>query len=71
MRRRNRRAVRELQERSVDCPYCGESIDVLVDGSVPDQRYVEDCAVCCRPINFSVTLDHQGDLHLALSSDDE
>lgn len=63
--------MRELQERSVDCPYCGESIDVLLDRSVPDQRYIEDCAVCCRPINFSVTLDIQGDLDLVVSSDDE
>lgn len=63
--------MRELQERAVDCPYCGESIDVLLDSSVTEQRYIEDCSVCCRPINFYVSLDNQGDLNLAVSSDDE
>jgi hypothetical protein len=48
--------VPELIEKQVVCPYCGESIDVLVDDSVPDQRYVEDCQVCCRPIVLDVTI---------------
>jgi C4-type Zn-finger protein len=64
-------AVRELEERSVDCPYCGESIDVLIDISVPHQAYIEDCTVCCRPINFSVSQDLDGDIHVIVSSDDE
>ena len=34
----------------IDCPYCGESITVLIDLSAGDQSYVEDCAVCCRPM---------------------
>jgi hypothetical protein len=38
----------------VDCPYCGEPIEVVVDGSVEHQQYVEDCSVCCRPIVFTV-----------------
>jgi hypothetical protein len=33
-----------------ECPYCGEQIELLVDCSVGDQEYVEDCSVCCRPI---------------------
>ena len=40
----------ELEERKVECPYCGEVIDVLIDCSVPHQYYIEDCQVCCRPI---------------------
>lgn len=44
-----------LEEREVDCPYCGERITVLLDLSVPAQRYVEDCQVCCRPIELSYT----------------
>jgi transposase-like protein len=39
----------------VECPYCGESIPVIVDeGGGASQRYVEDCPVCCRPIELSV-----------------
>jgi hypothetical protein len=40
---------------SIQCPYCGESIDLFVDDSVDHQQYVEDCQVCCRPIHVSVT----------------
>jgi hypothetical protein len=36
-----------LSEQAITCPYCGEAITVLVDGSVARQDYVEDCEVCC------------------------
>jgi hypothetical protein len=59
----------ELSAKSISCPYCGEHIDILVDGSLPEQEYVEDpeqeyvedCQVCCRPIVLSVTVDLDGD----------
>jgi hypothetical protein len=37
----------------ITCPYCWESIEILIDLSVESQRYVEDCHVCCRPIIIS------------------
>ena len=40
----------ELTEQTISCPYCGETITILVDDSLPEQQYVEDCQVCCRPI---------------------
>ena len=43
-----------LAEEQISCPYCGEIVDVFVDRSVPEQVYVEDCYVCCRPILLSV-----------------
>lgn len=36
------------------CPYCGEFIELLIDHSVPRQRYTEDCAVCCQPMVVTV-----------------
>lgn len=36
------------------CPYCWETISALVDTSVSAQTYVEDCEVCCNPMEFSV-----------------
>ena len=42
-----------LHEKTICCPCCGESIGVVLDLSVPVQRYVEDCSVCCRPILLS------------------
>ena len=39
-----------LTENTIQCPYCGESIDILVDCSIDEQEYIEDCQVCCCPI---------------------
>jgi len=61
----------QQEERSVQCPYCGESIDVLIDCSVPQQEYIEDCQVCCRPINFGVTVDPEGEPTILISHEDE
>lgn len=42
-------------EASFACPYCGETISVWVDeGGGEEQRYTEDCSVCCRPIEIAV-----------------
>jgi predicted RNA-binding Zn-ribbon protein involved in translation (DUF1610 family) len=38
----------------VSCPACGETIDLTVDTSVREQSYVEDCPVCCRPMEVRV-----------------
>lgn len=53
-----------LDEQTTDCPYCGETIDVFVDTSAGDQSYIEDCFVCCRPIQITVTIE--GDLVTSL-----
>lgn len=42
---------------TIDCPYCGEAIEIAIDDSVEHQRYIEDCQVCCRPIDIEVTVD--------------
>ena len=36
----------------VDCPYCGEHFETEVDCYSGSQDYIEDCPVCCRPIEF-------------------
>ena len=38
----------------IDCPYCGEAFESSADASAGSQVYVEDCAVCCRPIVVSI-----------------
>jgi len=35
------------------CPYCWERISMLLDNSVNNQSYVEDCEVCCNPIQVT------------------
>ena len=39
------------------CPYCGEEISMILDLSVPRQVYIEDCEVCCSPIEISYTAE--------------
>lgn len=39
--------------REITCPHCGERIEIVLDLSIPEQQYVEDCFVCCRPIVIS------------------
>jgi len=51
----------ELTEKPISCPYCGEAITILVDDSLTEQQYVEDCQVCCRPILLNVSVDSDGD----------
>jgi transposase-like protein len=34
---------------TVQCPYCGQGFDLVVDTSIADQRFITDCEVCCRP----------------------
>ena len=43
-----------LPSANVQCPSCGEQIEMFVDTSVGRQDYVEDCSVCCRPIVVDV-----------------
>ena len=45
----------------VTCPYCGETITILLDaGSGSTQDYVEDCEVCCRPWRVRVRYNRAG-----------
>lgn len=60
-----------LIEQSVHCPYCGETIDLLIDRSIRQQSYVEDCEVCCRPINLKVTVDPDGGVDVLATSENE
>jgi uncharacterized Zn-finger protein len=47
---------------TIDCPYCGESFSTQADISAGSQNYVEDCAVCCRPIEVFVEVGDDGEL---------
>jgi hypothetical protein len=60
-----------LPTATVDCPYCGESIELVVDDSVENQQYVEDCFVCCRPIDVEASIDAEGELSLSVSTESD
>ncbi|WP_435579957.1 CPXCG motif-containing cysteine-rich protein [Gilvibacter sp.] len=47
-----------MEEHHFQCPYCWETVSMLLDPSV-SQTYIEDCEVCCNPIEISVRFDDQ------------
>jgi hypothetical protein len=46
----------------IHCPYCGEGFETVVDLSAGSQRYIEDCAVCCKPIEVLLRVGVDGEL---------
>ncbi len=50
----------QLPSTDIACPYCGEVITIFIDDSAGDQSYIEDCQVCCRPIDIRVSVDEDG-----------
>ncbi|MCX7514626.1 CPXCG motif-containing cysteine-rich protein [Frateuria sp. STR12] len=60
-----------LTSRTTHCPYCGESIELLLDASAGDQHYIEDCQVCCRPISVTVTVDDRGHAQANVAGENE
>ena len=43
-----------MWEHFFQCPYCWEEVSMLLDSSVSNQTYIEDCEVCCNPIQITV-----------------
>jgi hypothetical protein len=50
-----------IQGHEASCPHCWETINLTLDLSVPEQSYIEDCPVCCKPLAVSYTA-HDGEL---------
>lgn len=46
-----------LVERRISCPFCNEKMTILVDLSVGNQSYIEDCQICCQPMQVSYATD--------------
>jgi len=48
----------QTQTAGIHCPYCGESIEVIIDCSIMQQTYTEDCSVCCKPMTLEINIDN-------------
>jgi uncharacterized Zn finger protein len=58
--------------RSLQCPYCGEEVEVTVELATDQtQEYVEDCPVCCRPWTVSVARGEDDEVEVFLGRSDE
>ena len=72
-----------LEQRAISCPYCGESITILIEPSegaavgeahidyAEPYEYIEDCQVCCRPIRIHVRIDYSGETQAQGFSENE
>ena len=47
---------------SIACPYCDELFAISVDLSAGSCSYIEDCQVCCQPVEIGCEIDDQGAL---------
>ncbi len=64
--------ARMLAGHRLRCPYCGEAFETTIDTSAGDADYIEDCPVCCRPIQFRIETEHDGTLtRVVLGRDDD
>ena len=55
----------------IDCPYCGENIEKVIDCSIDFQEYIEDCDVCCRPVSLLVKVGEEGDIDINARHENE
>lgn len=50
-----------MLEHFFQCPHCWEEISMVLDPSVRSQTYIEDCEVCCNPIEVQAEFE-EGEL---------
>jgi hypothetical protein len=56
-------------EAEIICPFCGQSFEIVIDTSVPTQRFTTDCEVCCRPFLIYAECEPGEILSLDVQSD--
>ena len=57
-----------MNEHVFQCPYCWEEISMLLDASVTSQTYIEDCEVCCNPIELYVRFEENELVEFSVNS---
>ncbi len=58
-------------EIEISCPYCGEMNVVEVDITEgQSQTFIQDCSVCCRPIEFKINIDRDGNINVETVNDE-
>ena len=45
--------IDKVIEKRIRCPFCAEAMTILIDTSSGAQSYIEDCQVCCQPMQVS------------------
>lgn len=47
---------------TVTCPYCGEPTEISVDDEPGRHSFIQDCDVCCHPIQVRARVTADGDV---------
>ena len=63
--------MQALQEQSCQCPYCGELISLLLDCTQAGQTYIEDCPVCCQPMQVYLSTGSEDSIELMLGREND
>jgi hypothetical protein len=53
-----------LETHEVQCPYCGETIELDIEPLEEAQSLIEDCSVCCRPIQYEVVTNADDEIEI-------
>lgn len=48
-----------MEEHFYQCPYCWEEVSILLDPSIRENVFIEDCEVCCNPLEFTVSFENE------------
>jgi hypothetical protein len=54
----------EIMETLVACPACGEPTAITLDDESGRQTFIQDCDVCCRPMQIRARITDDGELEL-------
>ncbi len=49
-----------LDSHSFACPWCGEINEIAIDPDEAGQVLIQDCAICCAPIEVVIPLSSDG-----------
>lgn len=60
-----------IEAASIQCPYCGQTIDLIVEYTSINQDYIEDCQVCCQPIRIQVVETDSGSPELIVKQEND
>ncbi len=52
---------------TIQCPFCGQEFELMIDATISSQRFVADCEICCRPLQ--VTAECEGGDLVSLNVD--
>ena len=51
----------------IQCPFCGQQFELVIDTSLAHATFTTDCEICCRPFQVSVECEPGEVISLSIS----